>query len=150
MRPRTIGFVFFTYLLGFCLLISVPLHAQVSGASVSGTITDPQGGAVPAAAVAVKNIATEIVLEVTTNAVGFYTVPNLAPGDYEVSVSAPGFSTSITKVTLTVGAKRELDLTLNIGQVQEAVEVVGAAALSRPPIRRFPATSEAMRFGNCP
>ena len=129
MRPKTIEFVFFTFVLGFWLLLSVPLRAQVSGASVSGTITDPQGGAVPGAAVAVKNVDTEIVLEVTTNGVGFYTVPNLTAGDYEVSVSAPGFSSSITKVTLTVGAKRELDLTLNIGQVQEAVEVVGAAAL---------------------
>src|SRR5438105_751797 len=110
MTPRTIRFVISAGILVFAFLVSLPLPAQVSGASLSGTITDPQAGAVPAAVVSVKNVEAGVVVEVTTNAVGFYTASNLTPGDYEVSVMAPEFSTSVTKVTLTVGAKQELNL----------------------------------------
>src|SRR5215470_10774553 len=110
-------------------VISLPLRAQVSGASLSGTITDPQGAAIPIAIVSVKNVATAVSFDVTTNAVGFYTAPNLTPGDYEVSVTASGFSGAITKLTLTVGAKQEMNLTLTVGTVQEAIEVIGAAPL---------------------
>ena len=129
MPSRSIRFVVSACILVFALLISLPLGAQVSGALLSGTITDPQGGAVPAAAVSVKNVATGVSVEVTTNVAGFYTAPNLTPGDYEITVTAPGFSTAHTKATLTVGAKVELSLALTIGQVQEAIEVVGVAPL---------------------
>ena|SRR2546425_11950279 len=85
MTPKLIKLVVSAGILTFGFLISPPLHAQVSGASVSGTISDPQGGAIPIAAISVKNAATDVLIEVTTNAVGFYTVPNLTPGDYDVS-----------------------------------------------------------------
>jgi hypothetical protein len=129
MTPKVIRFVVSAGILAFTFMISVPLRAQVSGASLSGTISDPQGAAIPIAIVSVKNVATAVSFEVMTNAVGFYTVPNLTPGDYDVSVTAPGFSSAITKVTLTVGAKQEMNLTLTVGTVQEAIEVIGAAPL---------------------
>jgi len=129
MSPRAIRFMVSAGILALTFMIPVPLHAQVSGASLSGTISDPQGAAIPIAIISVKNVATAVSFEVTTNAVGFYTVPNLTPGDYEVSVTAPGFSSAITKVTLTVGAKQEMNLTLTVGTVQEAIEVIGAAPL---------------------
>jgi hypothetical protein len=50
-----------------------------------------------------------------SDSAGFYNVPNLVPGDYEVSVSAEGFTTQVAKVTITTGAKQTLNLTL--GQV---------------------------------
>src|SRR5213594_137912 len=120
MIPKAVRFVVSAGILALSFVISLPLRAQVSGASLSGTIADAQGAAVPIAMVSVKNVATGVSFDVTTNGVGFYTVPNLTPGDYEVSVTAPGFSTVVTKVTLTVGAKQEMNLTLTIGQVQEA------------------------------
>ena len=129
MTPRPTKLVVSAGILLCAFLISLPLRAQVSGAALSGTITDPQAGAVPTATVSVKNVETGVVVEVPTNTVGFYTVPNLTPGDYEVSVTAAGFGTAIIKVTLTVGAKRELNLALTIGQIQEAIEVTGAASL---------------------
>src|SRR6266850_4148403 len=129
MIPKAIRFVVSAGILALSFVISVPLRAQVSGASLSGAIADAQGAAVPLAMVSVKNVATGVSFDVTTNGVGFYTVPNLTPGDYEVSVTAPGFSTVVTKVTLTVGAKQEVNLTLIVGQLQEAIEVIGAAPL---------------------
>src|SRR5438552_15504763 len=129
MSAKAIKFVVSVGIFALIFVISIPLRAQVSGAALSGTITDVQGAAIPIAMISVKNVATGVIFDVTTNAVGFYAAPNLTPGDYEVSVTAPGFGAAITKVTLTVGAKQELHLTLTVGQVQEAIEVIGAAPL---------------------
>jgi Carboxypeptidase regulatory-like domain/TonB dependent receptor len=102
-------------------------QAQVAGATLSGLITDPNGGAVATATVSIKNVATGVVREVPTNADGFYAVPNLLPGEYEVTVTAAGFSTVVQKgITLTVGAQQALNLTLKVGQVNSTVEVTAA------------------------
>src|ERR1700722_11982634 len=96
------------------LLFSVPLHAQVAGATLTGTITDAQGGAVASAKITAKNAATGIVTETTTNTTGAYNLVNLKPAEYEVSVTATGFNTATTKLTLTVGAVQELSLSLKV------------------------------------
>ena len=67
MSPKTIKFLFFTWILGLCLLISGPLRAQVAGATLSGTIADALGAAVPNATVSVTNIATGVTASTTTN-----------------------------------------------------------------------------------
>jgi TonB-dependent Receptor Plug Domain len=54
---------------------------------------------------------------------------NLIPADYQVSVSAPGFKTATSKVTLTVGAKQELSLSLTVGEITQTVEITGAAPI---------------------
>jgi len=115
------------WILLFCLAVSHPIRAQVSGATLTGAITDAQGGAVAGAKISVKNLGTGIVSETTSNDAGAYNVPNLIPADYEVSVSAAGFSTTASKVTLTVGAKQEMNIKLTVGQVTQTVEVTGAA-----------------------
>jgi Carboxypeptidase regulatory-like domain len=70
-------------------------RAQVAGAALSGTVTDPSGGLVPSATISVRNTATNVTREVTTDSAGFYTVPNLLPGTYEITVSAGGFATEV-------------------------------------------------------
>ena len=119
----------FIWILVLCLLTSVPLDAQVAGATLSGTIADGQGGLVPGAAVSITNIATGVMASTKTNEVGAYSVPNLNAGEYQVSASAPGFSTAVAKLTLTVGQKQELNLALMVGTLSEAVEVTSAAPL---------------------
>jgi hypothetical protein len=113
----------------FSLLVSAPARAQVAGATLSGTVTDPNGSGVPNATVSIKNTATGIVREVTTDAAGFYSAPNLTPGGYDVTISAPGFSTQVQKdITLTVGAQQALNPVLKVGQVSQRIEVSGEAA----------------------
>jgi uncharacterized membrane protein len=121
MSLGTVKYRLFAWILFVAVVSSVPLRAQVTGATLSGTITDAQGGAIPNANISAKNVATGISTETTANATGAYSIANLNPSDYEVSVSAAGFSTSVVKVTLTVGAKQEMSLALTVGEVQQVV-----------------------------
>src|SRR6266446_3901337 len=124
MNPKTARFVLSAWILGFCLTLSLPLRAQVVGATLSGTVSDQSGGVVPQAAISIKNIATDITHTSTTSTAGFYLVPNLLPGSYEIRASARGFSTELqTGITLTVGEKQVLNFTLQVGQIAQTVEV---------------------------
>src|SRR5579863_5018488 len=105
-----------------------PVYAQVSGATLSGTITDPSGAAIAGAKVSIANKATGVVRDVTTDAAGLYSAPNLQPGVYDVTASAGGFSAAKqADVTLTVGGQQTLNLPLRIGEASQTVEVTGAA-----------------------
>lgn len=106
------------------------LDAQVVGATLSGTVKDASGAAVPNAQVAVKNVATSTTRQVTTDAAGFYTVPNLIPGAYEVVYSATGFKTQVSSgVNLTVGAQQVLNASMTVGEISQRVEVTGEAPI---------------------
>ena len=99
-------------------------RAQAVGAALSGLITDERGGPVPGATVSIKNLGTGVVREVSSNGDGFYSAPNLLPGTYEVRVAAQGFQTSVQKdVRLTVGAQQALNVSLQVGQLNQTVEV---------------------------
>ena len=117
MKGKLGQLLLFGSVLSLSLSLSLPLRAQVSGAIVTGALTDAQGGAVAAAKVSARNVQTNVVTETTTNVDGAYSILNLIPSDYEVSASASGFSTSVAKVTLTVGAKQEMNFSLSVGQV---------------------------------
>src|SRR5882762_3895313 len=108
----------------FSPLLLVTAHAQVAGATLSGTVSDQSGGVLPQAAIAIKNIATGITRTSATSTAGFYSVPNLLPGSYEIRASAQGFSTELqTGITLTVGEQQVLNFTLQVGQIAQTVEV---------------------------
>jgi hypothetical protein len=114
--------------LALSLLISPPIWAQVAGAKLSGTVTDPTGAVMPDVALSVKNLATGVTTTGKTNAVGFYTVPNLLPGTYEVTSTAPGFKTNVRSgIRLDVGAEKVLNISMDVGATSEVVEVVGGA-----------------------
>jgi hypothetical protein len=112
----------------FSLLGGVAVYAQVSGATLSGTVTDASGSAVANATVSIRNTATGIVREVTTDSAGFYSAPNLSPATYDVTTSAAGFSKLVeTGITLTVGLQQALNISLKVGQVSESVTVTSEA-----------------------
>jgi len=110
------------------IIFPAALHAQVAGGTLSGTITDPSGRAVPQAQVLITNVATGVDRTITTNTDGFYTAVNLLPGEYQIKITATGFNTEIkTGITMNVGAQQTFDLALHVGTVSHTVEVTTEA-----------------------
>src|ERR1700681_397657 len=102
---------------GIILLVSRHIYAQVVGATLSGTVTDQSGAVIPSTQISIKNINTGVTRTVTTDAAGFYTAPNLLPGSYEITTTAPGFATLVqTGITLAVGSQQVLNFTLQVGR----------------------------------
>src|SRR5580704_17472298 len=112
----------------FYLSISTTANAQVTGATLSGTVTDPSGSVIAGAEVTIKNLGTGIVRTVTTDTAGLYSAPNLIPGSYEISVSAPGFSKSVqSNLTLSVGQEQALNIAMKVGEASQSVTVEESA-----------------------
>jgi hypothetical protein len=103
-------------------------YAQVSGATLTGTVKDASGAVIPNAQVSVTNVATGVNRRIVTDAAGFYTMSSLLPGDYQVAVSATGFSSQMRSgITLAVGAHQVLDHTMQVGQVSQTVQISAEA-----------------------
>ena len=124
MNPKAATFGARAGMVLLLTLLSVPLLAQVPAAVLSGAVTDPAGKAVAGARISAKNTATWSATETVTDSAGRYDGLNLTPGDYEFSVAAPGFSTTITKLTITTSGPQTLNLNLR-GQI--SLEDIGFA-----------------------
>jgi len=124
--------VWVTFFVSAILALTVfqirPAFAQVSGATLSGSVTDPSGAAIAAAQVAIANRATGVSRATVTDGAGFYSVPNLLPGNYSVTVSATGFSTAKqSDFELTVGSQQVLNVPMKIGEASLTVQVEATA-----------------------
>ena len=114
--------------IGLFGLLAVPGYTQVSGARITGTVTDSTGAIIVGAQVTIKNTADGFTRELVTNRSGFYSTPNLSPGLYTVAASAKGFKSEVrTGLTLTVSADIEVNLTLAVGSASQSVQVQSAA-----------------------
>jgi hypothetical protein len=112
MKARPTKLVASVGILILLLLLSEPLSAQVAAATLTGTITNQSGAVVPNARISLKNLLTGQTAETQADSAGIYNVPNLLPGDYEVSISGEGLPTKVSKVTINQGATQTLNLTL--------------------------------------
>jgi len=123
---RGLRYAPFLCLLAFMVLRS---FAQVDRADLSGTVTDPQGKAVPGVHVTVLQPANGISREAVTTRSGTYEVPALSVGTYSVSFVANGFATlTIDQVVQTEGRTRTLDATLRIAGANQQILVAGQTA----------------------
>lgn len=126
MRKTTVHRLALTFMV--LLLLGTVTFAQVVGATLAGTVTDPNGAVVPGANVTIRNVATGIVTVVPTNVAGFYNAPNLLPGEYEVTVATAGLtSKQRTGLTLTVGEREVLNLQMEMASTSARVVVTGEA-----------------------
>ena len=83
------------FILAASILWGSAAYAQVAGATLTGTVTDPSGAVIPRAQVLINDVATAVTRNIVTDNSGFYSAPNLLPGTYEVTVTAPGFGTQV-------------------------------------------------------
>lgn len=123
---RTLTTHVFT-IVALCVLLlgfNGQLQAQLSTATMFGTVTDPAGAAIPKASVTITQTDTGFVRSVVTNEAGTYRADFLPTGPYIVTVEATGFKKLERRgVTLTVTEEAQLDLALTIGGSEQTVEV---------------------------
>ena len=118
--------------LAFWAVASVcALQAQetINYASVSGRVSDAQGGAVQGAQVSARQTETNVTAETVTDSEGRFRFPYLKVGPYEVKVHAQGFADSSRKLSLTVGSAFDLTITLGVAGVDTSVTVTGEAPI---------------------
>lgn len=111
-------------------LLAVSLFAVGPTGTIVGTVTDPSGAVVPNARVIVRNVETNAVREVETDAEGNYNVPLLPPAAYRVSAEKEGFRRSFYRqVTLDVDHTARVDFTLQVGELSEEIAVADSVPL---------------------
>jgi hypothetical protein len=112
------------------LLVLFAAIAAAQTASITGRVTDPAGANVPDAEVAAKSVASGVISNTKTNNTGYYTINALPPGNYEITITKPGFA-SVTQTGLELQVQQEarLDVTLQLGTVSQRMEVSARAVL---------------------
>lgn len=126
--PNRLSKIISTLLLGFLgiflLVMTSTSHAQDTNASLSGTVTDPSGAALPGAKLTATNAATGFKSYFLADGAGQFTFRNLTPGTYDLEVSADGFSTTIQRgLVLSINQAARADVKLTVGTTAQTVMV---------------------------
>lgn len=108
------------------LATAVSLVAQSVTGTITGTVTDSTGAVVPGAKVTAKETATGVTRNAATNAAGIFTFPELQPGTYSLSATAPGFSVGVRQgIELEINQTASVTLPLAAGAATDMVQVTG-------------------------
>jgi len=123
------------YILLFLLAFLAPLlparaQSQATGGEIEGTVSDETGGVLPAVAVTIKNQATGITRETTTDGAGRFRAPLLPVGNYEVTAALQGFATAkAPDLVLTIGQTLTVNLTLRVAAAEEILVTAEAPVI---------------------
>ncbi len=122
---------FLASLLTLSAFVSLPaIQGQVNTSTISGAVVDESSASVPNAKVVTTIIATGQQREAVTNGVGEFVLPQLAPGSYRISVTAPGFQTGVVEnLTLNIADRATINVVLKLGQVSDQVTIEATAPL---------------------
>jgi hypothetical protein len=119
--------------LAACLAPHAFGQATVSFAQLNGTIQDASGRAIVGASISLREVDTNRTYTAASNTSGFFVVPNLSPGNYELTVQNSGFAKHVqTGIALTVGQAATIDVTLNVASVSEVISVTTEAQPVEP------------------
>jgi hypothetical protein len=143
----------YAFALSACLLLlaTASLHSQTTNGSIQGTVTDQSGGAVSGATVTARNLDTGLTQTTTSTPAGVYSVPNLPPGRYSITIEAPNFKKySREGVTVATGTTVSLDLPMQLGGVSESITVSADATQLQTTTSEIGATVEPKLVANLP
>src|SRR5271170_2465276 len=128
MSLRSVLNVAIVVVMAVCLVPQMFGQATLSFAQLNGTVQDATGRIVVGATVTARSLGTNLSYTATTNTSGYYVVPNLPPGQYEVTIHATGFAKSVqTGLTLTVGQTATFNVSLKVAAVGESITVTTEA-----------------------
>ena len=120
--------------LGLFFLFCLPANSQVAGGSITGTVTGESGSAMPDVRISVKDASTGLTRTGLTNTSGVYNIPDLSPGNFEMTVSTSGFLTQLwTSISVTGGVERILNVVMRPGDPKQVVRVAAPPALVSEP-----------------
>ena len=120
----------FIVVLAFLLLTSAASAQTTGAATIVGTVTDTTGAVIPGVKVAVVNTQTGFNFESVTNSEGYYYVPYLRPGIYNLTIEAQGFKKYVREgIELRTNDQPRIDIRLELGNVAESIEVTGSTPL---------------------
>jgi Carboxypeptidase regulatory-like domain/TonB dependent receptor len=136
----------------FLALTSTPhLAAQLTEGTIDGTVTDPSGATVANAKVTIRNTQTGASVDETSDSIGYFRAPHLAPGTYDVRLEKSGFKTSVAHgISVSVGVTTRADVALQVGSASESVTVTEAAPLVQTEEGRLSSTITAEQVTSLP
>jgi hypothetical protein len=133
MRKQTFLLLALVGVFFFACASTTFAQVAVGSAQLNGTVTDPSGGAIAGASISVRNTATATTYTATSDARGFYALPILPPGTYELKASYTGFANyTQTGIVLTVGAAVTVNVGMQVASAGEKVVVTAEAPLIEP------------------
>ncbi len=144
MSTRFLTLLLFSFYFTFCL------PAQVERASLSGIVQDPSGSALANARVTATNLQTSVISSTVTNTKGNYYL-TLAPGEYRVEISNPGFGTAaVQNFTLAVAQAATFNAALELATVQNQVTVAEVTPLLEQETATLGTTIESTKISQLP
>ena len=140
------------------LVLTTPAVAQTGLATVTGLVADSSGAAVPGVTVTATSQTTNVAYTGITNAAGNYIITSVPTGEYVISAGLTGFKGVQSKVTLSVAQTARVDFKMEVGTIEERVDVFAAGAVlqtenavvgikaDREQIEKLPAISRNVSF----
>ena len=133
-----------------CMLVTASAYAQTTNGNIQGTVVDPSGATL-VATVTARNLDTGLSLSTVTTDAGLYSLPNLPPGRYSVTVEAPNLKKYTREgVTVQTGSTVSLDIQMQLGSISEIVTVTSDASQLETATSDIGATVERTLVANLP
>src|ERR1700679_2619921 len=144
--------VMLTICLGtFVVGTSSPAWAQQAAGSITGTVVDPSGGAIPDAVVTVRDVDRGTTWTTKTGSAGIYEFPQVTVGTVVVSADAQGFSNEVrNSFALSVNQVARIDFTMHVGAVNATVNVTAAPPLLQTSSTEVGTVIDANAVGSLP
>jgi hypothetical protein len=134
-----------------CILFAASIYAQNNSGSVQGSVTDPSGAALGGATVTGRNLDTGLTIASVTTDAGLYSLPNLPPGRYSVTVEAANLKRYVREgVTVATASTVALDIQMQMGAVSENITVSADASQLETATSDIGATVQTSLVSNLP